>query len=173
MSTPSHQSPMSQLGFPVSCARYPRRSALPATRYFPHAERLRSARRPSRCTRNTPRPRDPGWNGSHCKLRAIIVICSFGAPGRSRTCDLCLRRAALYPSELRVQYVSRRQISTSSRGIRQTLDYAIDQATSARLSTIEAGHRKYGPQQSRKNATRQRSAAGPTRQIPTGLGRTD
>ena len=27
----------------------------------------------------------------------------FGAPDRSRTCDLCLRRAALYPAELRVR----------------------------------------------------------------------
>src|SRR3990167_6141502 len=26
----------------------------------------------------------------------------FGAPDRIRTCDLCLRRAALYPAELRV-----------------------------------------------------------------------
>ena len=26
-----------------------------------------------------------------------------GAPDRIRTCDLCLRRAALYPAELRVQ----------------------------------------------------------------------
>ena len=27
----------------------------------------------------------------------------IGAPDRIRTCDLCLRRAALYPAELRVQ----------------------------------------------------------------------
>jgi hypothetical protein len=27
---------------------------------------------------------------------------SNGAPDRIRTCDLCLRRAALYPAELRV-----------------------------------------------------------------------
>lgn len=26
----------------------------------------------------------------------------FGAPDRIRICDLCLRRAALYPAELRV-----------------------------------------------------------------------
>ncbi len=28
----------------------------------------------------------------------------IGAPDRIRTCDLCLRRAALYPAELRVHY---------------------------------------------------------------------
>ena len=27
----------------------------------------------------------------------------YGAPDRIRTCDLCLRRAALYPAELRVR----------------------------------------------------------------------
>jgi hypothetical protein len=29
-------------------------------------------------------------------------IAAIGAPDRIRTCDLCLRRAALYPAELRV-----------------------------------------------------------------------
>lgn len=28
---------------------------------------------------------------------------TYGAPDRIRTCDLCLRRAALYPAELRVR----------------------------------------------------------------------
>ncbi len=32
----------------------------------------------------------------------LISCCKFGAPDRIRTCDLCLRRAALYPAELRV-----------------------------------------------------------------------
>lgn len=34
---------------------------------------------------------------------ALIAICfAFGAPDTIRTCDLCLRRATLYPAELRV-----------------------------------------------------------------------
>ncbi len=33
---------------------------------------------------------------------------SFSAPDRIRTCDLCLRRATLYPAELRAQNVGRR-----------------------------------------------------------------
>ena len=36
--------------------------------------------------------------GVACRSRA-----EFGAPDRIRTCDLCLRRAALYPAELRVR----------------------------------------------------------------------
>lgn len=32
----------------------------------------------------------------------LILLEKFGAPDRIRTCDLCLRRAALYPAELRV-----------------------------------------------------------------------
>ena len=31
------------------------------------------------------------------------MVDEFGAPDRIRTCDLCLRRAALYPAELRVR----------------------------------------------------------------------
>lgn len=31
-----------------------------------------------------------------------LGIFEIGAPDRIRTCDLCLRRAALYPAELRV-----------------------------------------------------------------------
>ena len=31
------------------------------------------------------------------------VLCRSGAPDTIRTCDLCLRRATLYPAELRVQ----------------------------------------------------------------------
>jgi hypothetical protein len=31
----------------------------------------------------------------------------YGAPGEIRTHDLCLRRAALYPAELRVQHLGR------------------------------------------------------------------
>ena len=33
----------------------------------------------------------------------MLSPCFFGAPDRIRTCDLCLRRAALYPAELRVR----------------------------------------------------------------------
>src|ERR1700688_4800126 len=40
-----------------------------------------------------------------------------GGPDTIRTCDLCLRRAALYPAELRVQ--SRGLVITVSRGIAQ------------------------------------------------------
>ena len=34
------------------------------------------------------------------RIRRLTAV--FGAPDRIRTCDLCLRRAALYPAELRV-----------------------------------------------------------------------
>ena len=33
----------------------------------------------------------------------IVYSAVFGAPDRIRTCGLCLRRAALYPAELRVR----------------------------------------------------------------------
>ena len=33
--------------------------------------------------------------------KAFAVLYGTGAPGTIRTCDLCLRRAALYPAELR------------------------------------------------------------------------
>lgn len=33
--------------------------------------------------------------------KAFAVLYGNGAPGTIRTCDLCLRRAALYPAELR------------------------------------------------------------------------
>jgi hypothetical protein len=35
--------------------------------------------------------------------KSLNLLCLSGAPDRIRTCDLCLRRAALYPAELRVQ----------------------------------------------------------------------
>lgn len=51
--------------------------------------------------------------GTTSKFRNIIasaVFCNLGItmalngpPDRSRTCDLCLRRASLYPAELRVE----------------------------------------------------------------------
>jgi hypothetical protein len=34
--------------------------------------------------------------------RRAIDLDKFGAPDTIRTCDLCLRRATLYPAELRV-----------------------------------------------------------------------
>ena len=38
------------------------------------------------------------------QIQAIDFYDLFGAPDRIRTCDLCLRRAALYPAELRVPW---------------------------------------------------------------------
>ena len=35
-------------------------------------------------------------------IKSLILRGKFGAPDRIRTCGLCLRRAALYPAELRV-----------------------------------------------------------------------
>ena len=35
------------------------------------------------------------------KLVSTDIICNIGPPERIRTSDLCLRRAALYPAELR------------------------------------------------------------------------
>jgi hypothetical protein len=35
-------------------------------------------------------------------LYGLSLSMGNGAPDRIRTCDLCLRRAALYPAELRV-----------------------------------------------------------------------
>src|ERR1700684_2719854 len=47
-----------------------------------------------------------------CRLSRMVsssdgssVIVLFGAPDTIRTCDLCLRRATLYPAELRVRGV--------------------------------------------------------------------
>ncbi len=40
------------------------------------------------------------------KINTLLRRRMDGAPGRIRTCDLCLRRAALYPAELRVHGVS-------------------------------------------------------------------
>src|SRR5690349_17730622 len=37
-----------------------------------------------------------------CQRTTLQVDDLIGAPDRIRTCDLCLRRAALYPAELRV-----------------------------------------------------------------------
>jgi hypothetical protein len=37
-----------------------------------------------------------------CEIGRYIQLQTNGAPDRIRTCDLCLRRAALYPAELRV-----------------------------------------------------------------------
>ena len=37
----------------------------------------------------------------NCAARQVLE--KAGAPDRIRTCDLCLRRAALYPAELRVR----------------------------------------------------------------------
>src|SRR5262245_23420910 len=34
-------------------------------------------------------------------VASIVGLLSAGAPDKIRTCDLCLRRAALYPAELR------------------------------------------------------------------------
>src|SRR5690606_33899948 len=39
-----------------------------------------------------------------------------GAPDRIRTCDLCLRRAALYPAELRVPEAARNITERAGRG---------------------------------------------------------
>ncbi len=42
---------------------------------------------------------------SALEVVVISIFCKkeeLGAPDRIRTCDLCLRRAALYPAELRV-----------------------------------------------------------------------
>src|SRR5687767_13265567 len=36
------------------------------------------------------------------KIAATAAFGGIGAPDTTRTCDLCLRRAALYPTELRV-----------------------------------------------------------------------
>jgi hypothetical protein len=44
-------------------------------------------------------PRTP----QRSRLPLPVMDCDRGAPDRIRTCDLCLRRAALYPAELRVQ----------------------------------------------------------------------
>src|ERR1700693_4614963 len=49
--------------------------------------------------------KNDSWLSSR-KPRLAKVPISFkknGAPDRIRTCDLCLRRAALYPAELRVR----------------------------------------------------------------------
>ena len=46
-----------------------------------------------------------GQSASACGplLRRVLISKEkYGAPDRIRTCDLCLRRAALYPAELRV-----------------------------------------------------------------------
>jgi hypothetical protein len=48
-------------------------------------------------------------HGGWCKKKTIPVgMVSFyiGTPGRTRTCDLRLRRPTLYPSELRAQFAS-------------------------------------------------------------------
>jgi hypothetical protein len=48
----------------------------------------------------------------------IYVIDLIGAPDRIRTCDLCLRRATLYPAELRalraIQYLIDRHGATGA-----------------------------------------------------------
>ena len=41
---------------------------------------------------------------------------NYGAPDRIRTCGLCLRRAALYPAELRVHLGVRAGAARSSAG---------------------------------------------------------
>ena len=41
----------------------------------------------------------------------------FGAPDRIRTCDLCLRRAALYPAELRVRMTLPRTMPGSQKDL--------------------------------------------------------
>jgi hypothetical protein len=42
------------------------------------------------------------WTQNATFEKAAKYLESIGAPSRIRTCDLCLRRAALYPAELRV-----------------------------------------------------------------------
>ena len=37
-------------------------------------------------------------------LQMLAVLTVNGAPDRIRTCDPCLRRAVLYPAELRVHF---------------------------------------------------------------------
>ena len=44
-------------------------------------------------------PRQAGFQPAHLRFHLLF---GSGAPDRIRTCDLCLRRAALYPTELRV-----------------------------------------------------------------------
>src|SRR5271170_4422068 len=59
--------------------------------------------------------KNDSWLSSR-KPRLAKVPISFkknGAPDRIRTCDLCLRRAALYPAELRVPVTV---LMTSARG---------------------------------------------------------
>ena len=46
--------------------------------------------------------------GTNCQPCVRTGQPANGAPGRIRTCDLCLRRAALYPAELRVLVLGRR-----------------------------------------------------------------
>ena len=41
------------------------------------------------------------WPGATNNKAIKVMALLFGAPDRIRTCDLCLRRAALYPTELR------------------------------------------------------------------------
>ena len=61
------------------------------------------------------------------KAQALAWAFSNSTPGAIRTRDLCLRRAALYPAELRAQYVSNvrnkpssvRRICIASRQLRQ------------------------------------------------------
>src|SRR4029453_14125813 len=46
------------------------------------------------------RPLKPSAIPAYASFR--LLAAAFGAPDRIRTCDLCLRRATLYPTELRV-----------------------------------------------------------------------
>ena len=46
------------------------------------------------------RPLKPSAIPAYASFR--LLAAAFGAPDRIRTCDLCLRRATLYPAELRV-----------------------------------------------------------------------
>ena len=51
--------------------------------------------------------REPSLLRPRTAGRKCPVSLGNGAPDRIRTCDLCLRRAALYPAELRVRGCAR------------------------------------------------------------------
>jgi flavin-dependent trigonelline monooxygenase, oxygenase component len=55
------------------------------------------------CPKPLQKPHPPIWVAAMAPARPCHGSFGFaGAPDRIRTCDLCLRRAALYPAELRV-----------------------------------------------------------------------
>src|SRR5690606_8539848 len=67
-----------------------------------------------------------------------------GAPDRIRTCDLCLRRAALYPAELRVRW---RALSKAGSAPPALVGRAVDwleRAETAACSPTNAGGMEHG-----------------------------